>query len=72
MSEERDPGTPSKTARVEHVTESYAKSYETLQRNYSAVSSSAEEQSPVPREEGLFAAIPPWDSPEASQPATEE
>jgi hypothetical protein len=66
MSEEQDPGTPAET--VERVTESY----ENSQRAYSAVSSPAEEQPPVPREEGLFAAIPPWDSPAESQPPDEE
>jgi hypothetical protein len=72
MSDERDSGTASETTRVERVTESYQKGYETLQRNYSAVSSSAEEQPPVPWEDGLFAAIPVWNSPAASQPDTEE
>lgn len=44
----------------------------TNKRSYSTLPAASEEQPPLPREVGLFAEIPPWDSPTVSEPVAEE
>jgi hypothetical protein len=80
MPEEQNPAASPETVEVpgERVQESYSevrvdKNYATTsQRSYSAPPAAPEQEPPLPREAGLFAAVPPWDPPEPKEPAVKE